>query len=60
MVTLQIGNLKESPTCHNMFYPTLFPRGDINWHNSMHVEEPRTAPGMRLSMQQFYGYRMAI
>ena len=41
-----------------MCYPVLFPRGDMGWHNGMqHVEEHRTA---RLTMQQFYGYRLAV
>lgn len=44
-----------------MCYPILFPRGDIGWHNGMqHVEEHRTATRTRLTMQQFYAYRMAI
>jgi len=43
-----------------MCYPILFPRGELGWHNSMqHVEERRTATRTRLTMQQFYGYRLA-
>jgi hypothetical protein len=44
-----------------MCYPILFPRGDLGWHNSMqHVEERRTATRTRLTMQQFYGHRLAV
>ena len=44
-----------------MCYPLLFPRGDLGWHDSMqHVAEFRTATRNRLTMQQFYAYRLAI
>ena len=50
-------------SCHvdPMCYPLLFPRGDLGWHNSMqHVAAFRTATRNRLTMQQFYGYRLAV
>ena len=44
-----------------MCYPILFPRCDLGWHNDMqHVEEHRTATRNRLTMQQLYGYRLAV
>ena len=50
-------------SCHvdPMCYPILFPRGDLGWHDGMrHVEAHRTATRNRLTMQQFYGYRLAV
>ena len=49
--------------CHidPMCYPILFPGGDLGWHDGMrHVEEYRTATRSRVTMQQFYGYRLAV
>ena len=44
-----------------MCYPLLFPRGDIGWYDAMHhVEEHWTATRTRVTMQQFYCYRLAI
>ena len=44
-----------------MCYPLLFPRGDLGWYNAMHhVEEHQTTTRTRVTMQQFYCYRMAI
>lgn len=50
-------------SCHldPMCYPLLFPHGDPGWHNGMfHVPERRTATRNRLTMQQFYSFRLAI
>lgn len=50
-------------SCHvdPMCYPILFPRGDQGWHDGMqHVAEYRTSTRNRLTMQQFYGYRLAV
>ena len=47
-------------SCHldPMCYPLLFPRGDPGWHNDMvHVSEHQQET---VTMQQFYGYRLAI
>ena len=49
--------------CHldPMCYPILFPRGDLGWHDGMvHTAEHRTSSRNRLTMQQFYGYRLAV
>ena len=44
-----------------MCYPVLFPRGELGWHDGMlHSEEHRTATRNRLTMQQFYGHRLAV
>ena len=44
-----------------MCYSILFPSGDAGWHNGMtHVTERQTATRNKLTMQQFYGYRLAI
>ena len=44
-----------------MCYSLLFPSGDAGWHNGMtHTEEQRTAKLNKLTMQQFYGFRLAI
>ena len=44
-----------------MCYPLLFPSGVAGWHNGMtHTEEQRTAKCNKLTMQQFYGFRLAI
>ena len=44
-----------------MCYPLLFPRGDLGWYNALHyIEEYRTATRTKVTMQQFYCYRMAI
>ena len=43
-----------------MCYPLLFPR-DLGWYNALHhVEEHRTATRTKVTMQQFYCYRLAI
>ena len=50
-------------SCHvdPMCYPILFPRSDLGWHNDMqHVDDHRTATRNRLTMQQFYDYRLAV
>ena len=50
-------------SCHvdPMCYPILFPRGDQGWHDGMqNVAEYRTSTRNRLTMQQFYGYRLAV
>lgn len=49
-------------SCHvDPMCPLLFPRGDLGWHDSMrHMLDFRTATRNRLTMQQFYGYPMAI
>lgn len=44
-----------------MCYPLLFPRGDAGWDITMrHVEERQTATRNKITMQQFYGFRLAI
>ena len=44
-----------------MCYPLLFPSGDAGWHTGMtHTEERQTAKRNKLTMQQFYGFRLAI
>ena len=50
-------------SCHldPMCYPILFPRGDTGWHNGLsHVAEYQTSTRNRLTMQQFYCYRLAV
>ena len=50
-------------SCHldPMCYPILFPRGDPGWHNCMtHVAEHQTSTRKNVTMQQFYGYRLAV
>ena len=50
-------------SCHldPMCYPILFPRGDLGWHNGIvHVAERRTATRYKVTMQQYYSYRLAI
>ena len=44
-----------------MCYPVLFPRGDMGWHaNIPHVAEYATARRTRVTILQYYTYRLAI
>ena len=44
-----------------MIYPLLFPRGDLGWHCELqHDESHATAKCNRVTMFQFYAYRLAI
>ena len=44
-----------------MIYPLLFPRGDPGWHCGLtHVEQYSTVKRNRVTMLQFYTYRLAI
>ena len=44
-----------------MSYPLLFPRGDPGWHNAIeHVAEQQTSIRNKVTMQQYYNYRIAI
>ena len=50
-------------SCHldPMCYPILFPRGDLGWHDGIvHTAEHRASSRNRVTMQQFYGYRLAV
>ena len=49
-------------SCHldPMTYPLLFPLGEFGWHSDMeHAEECRTRVRNRLTMQEYYRYRIA-
>ena len=42
-------------------YPILFPCGDPGWHEALqHTEEHRTARRCKVTMLQYYSYRLAI
>ena len=44
-----------------MVYPLLFPRGDPGWSESLqHAAEYRTAKRNRITMLQYYSYRLAV
>ena len=44
-----------------LMYPIFFPRGDCGWHiNMRHVEERATARRTKLTMLQYYTYRLAV
>ena len=44
-----------------MIYPLLFPRGDPGWHCGLtHVEQYSTVKRNRVTMLQFYTYRLTI
>ena len=48
---------KLDPMC----YPLLFPKSDPGWHNAIeHVAEQQTSICNKVTMQQFYNYRIAI
>ena len=50
-----------SANCDPMVYPLLFPRGDLGWHPDMqHTEERCTPKQKRVTLLQFYSYRLAI
>ena len=47
--------------CDPMVYPLLFPYGEIGWRTGLrHVQERSTAVRNEVTLQQFYGYRLAI
>lgn len=49
-----------SPNIDPLTFPLLFPNGELGWHeNLQHREERRTARS-RLTMLQFYQYRLAL
>ena len=57
----QISSMSANcdPTC--MIYPLFFPRGDSGWHCELqHDESHATAKRNRVTMLQFYAYRLAI
>ena len=42
-------------------YPILFPCGDPGWHEGLeHTEQHRTVSRFRVTMLQYYSYRLAI
>ena len=42
-------------------YPLLFPCGDPGWYEGLqHTQEHRTASRFKVTMLQYYSYRMAI
>ncbi|KAF2354870.1 hypothetical protein FHG87_014377 [Trinorchestia longiramus] len=50
-------------SCHldPMVYPLLFPNGEPGWHINMpHVEQRQTRVRNKVTMQEFYSYRLAI
>jgi hypothetical protein len=50
-------------SCHldPMSYPLLFPHGEFGWHTGLkHAEERRTRVRNRLTMQEFYSFRLAF
>ena len=50
-----------SANCDPMIYPLLFPRGDLGWHCELqHDESHATAKRNKVTMLQFYAYRLAI
>ena len=50
-----------SANCDPMIYPLLFPRGDPGWRCGLtHVEQYSTVKRNRVTMLQFYTYRLAI
>jgi hypothetical protein len=49
-----------SPNCDPMLYPMLFPRGDMGWFPGMdHTEEHRSQKRTRVTLLQYYSYRLA-
>jgi hypothetical protein len=49
-----------SPNTDPMTYPLLFPSGDRGWiHGEEHVAEHRTAVRNKITLLQFYAYRLA-
>ncbi|CAF4947438.1 unnamed protein product [Pieris macdunnoughi] len=49
-----------SPNIDPLAFPLLFPNGELGWHDNLqHREESRTARS-RLTMLQFYQYRLAV
>ena len=50
-----------SPNLDPMVYPLLFPRGDPGWSETLqHALEYRTAKRTRVTMLQYYSYRLAV
>ena len=50
-----------SPNLDPMVYPLLFPRGDPGWSETLqHAVQHRTAKHTRVTMLQFYSYRLAV
>ncbi|CAF4797531.1 unnamed protein product, partial [Rotaria sp. Silwood2] len=47
------------PHCDPMIYPLLFPHGDEGWHSDLEKTD-QSRKRTRISMLQFYSYRLAI
>ena len=58
---LNIQSISEnSPNCDPMSYPLLFPYGEPGWHyNLEHAAEFRTASRTRVTLADFYAYKIA-
>ena len=66
IVVYPIGQQRERIayiSCHldPMVYPLLFPNGEPGWHINMpHMEHRQTRVRNKVTMQEFYSYRLAI
>ena len=50
-----------SANCNPMVYPFMFPCGELGWHKEIHhVEMFKMAKRNKVTMLQFYTYRLAI